>query len=336
MSTCLALVAAAVLATAAPAPAASPTAAVSTGPQAVQYVQVQYRNVLKTDAGQPAVNPVKSLFHSFLSSVLHNVLSSLNPIAGFIADKITNSLQKKSLPPPPDLHAKPNVDIVAEFEATTTIAPARTRTDIDNISTIVQCDKQRIIVADNDAKVYTTQSFDDMLKDADASDDGPAVADDPSQQTIVAQPDDGTETIAGLLSRHELISAPGSMFGTAVTDLWFADVPMPDTCSTGPRMPGVANAPQATSSAGIVRIPLRSVQWSEMDLTAPPTSAPPSSAPPPGAPASQAPYRDTVLDTPGLAWVETTSFTRLPYDASFFDVPAGYALATPEPSPPPN
>jgi hypothetical protein len=331
MSTCLALVAVAVLATAAPAPAASPSSAVSAGPQAVQYVQVQYRNVLK-DAGasQPAINPVKSLVHSFLSGILHNVLSSLNPIAGFIADKIANSLQKKSLPPPPDMHAKPNVNIVAEFEATTTIAPARTRTDVDNISTIIQCDKQRIIVADNDSKVYTTQSFDDLAKDADASDEGSAAADDPSQDTIVAQPDDGTETIAGLLSRHELISAPGSMFGTAMTDLWFADVPMPTTCSSGPQTPTLASAPKATSTAGVVRIPLRSVQWSQMDFSAPPA------APPVDALASPAPYRDSVLDIPGIAWVETTSFTRLPYDEAFFDVPAGYTLATPEPSPPPS
>src|SRR5471030_1671038 len=81
VSTCLAMVAVAVLATAAPAPAASSNSAVSAGPQAVQYVQVQYRNVLK-DAGasQPVFNPVKSLFHSFLSGILHNVISGLNPI----------------------------------------------------------------------------------------------------------------------------------------------------------------------------------------------------------------------------------------------------------------
>jgi hypothetical protein len=28
--------------------------------------------------------------------------------------------------------------------------------------------------------------------------------------------------------------------------------------------------------------------------------------------------------------------TRLPYDSSYFDVPAGYTLATPEPSPSPS
>jgi hypothetical protein len=341
MSICLAVVAATVLSAAATTPTAAPTLLVPAGPQAVQYVQVQYRNVLKNSgfggtASQALGNPIKPLIGSFVRNVLQSALSHVNPILGFIANQIANRMTKRLTAPPIDMHPKPDVNIVAEFEATTTIGPARTRTDVGDISTIVECDKQQIIVMDNTAKVYSAQSFDDSVKDADAS-QAPAFfgggAPDVTQQTVVAQPDDGTETIAGLLSHHQLISAPSTTgFGSAKTDFWFADVPMPNACSSAPPQTSVANPQPAAVAPSTVRIPLRSVQWSQMDFAAPPATPSPS----PDASASPTPYEDPVLQTPGIAWLETTSVTRLPYDSSYFDVPAGYTLAAPEPSPSPS
>jgi hypothetical protein len=326
MSMGLALVAAAALATASPsaAPATAPTQ--SPGPQAVQYVQVQYRNVLKSsalsDAAAQAVGgAVKSQIASFVSNVVQNAISRANPILGFIVNRIVSRMTAKLTNVPTNLHPKPNVTVVAEFEATTTVAPARTRMDVGNISTIVQCDTQQVIVLDNSDKIYSTRSFADSLKDADAgAPSGPFVASDLTQQTIETQPDDGTETIAGLLSHHDIVSAPDA-FGFAKTDLWYADVPMANACATAPQLTDVGVVPATALDQASVRIPLRSVQWSEMSLSAP--------QPPP------VPYHDPMLQTPGIAWIETTTVTRLPYDPSLFDIPAGYVLATPEPSPSP-
>jgi len=335
MSTCLALVVVTMLSTAAPsAPSASAPPAPA-GPQAVQYVQVQYRNVLKSNTlGVQAVpNIAKTMATSFLSNVVGGLLSNLNPVLGFLAHKIIDKMTSKMTTPPPQ-PSKSNVKVEAEFEATTTIAPARTRTDVGDISTIIQCDKQQIIVADNTSKTYSAQSFSDSLNDPDSGNNGGAFngPTDLSQQVIVPQPDDGTETIAGLLSHHDVITAPlESGFGYLKSDLWFADVPMPNACSSPAKEPGPAAAPQASAAPATVRIPLRSVQVSQMFFSAPA----PAPSLTPNASASSAPYRDPVLDTPGIAWIETTSVTHLPYDASYFDVPAGYALGTPEPSPSP-
>lgn len=341
MSTGLALFAATLLSAAIPTSTAAPVLAppVSAHAQAVQYVQVQYRNVLKNSSfqnmgSQMLGNVVKAQFNSFISSVMQTALSHLNPVLGFIANRIANRIMAKVTTVSINTRTKPNVAVVAEFEATTTISPSRTRTDIADISTIVQCDKQQIIVMDNTAKVYSTRSLTDTLNDAESSSGfGPfgGGAPDPTQQIAVPQPDDGTETIAGLVAHHQLITSPQNGFGTGKTDLWFADVPMPNACSSMPQQPGIANVPQTAASASAVRIPLRSLQWSEMDFSAP-TPAP---SPSPNASASPIPYQDPLLGTPGIAWVETTSVRFLPYDSSYFDIPSGYTLATPEPSAPP-
>jgi hypothetical protein len=355
MSICLALAAAAALSTSTPAVQAT---AAPTNPHVVQYVQVQYRNVLKqsTLAG-PSIPQIlgatlRSQVRSFLTNVLRSALSHANPILGAIANTIANRVTAKLTNVPINIHPKPNIQVVAEFEATTTIAPARSRTDIGPLSTIIQCDKQQIIVLDNEAKLYSTRSFTDALNDADAGPGfGPFAGGSPdiSQQIVVPQPDDGTETIAGLVSHHALITSPlTSGFGSAKTDIWFADMPMPDACATMPQQPGLANVlPQTAAASSTIRIPLRSVQWSEMDFSGAPAAAPPSPAaaspspstsPPPSPTASARPlsYRDPVLDTPGISWIETTSVTTMSYDASYFDVPSGYAQSTPEPSPSPT
>jgi hypothetical protein len=292
----------------------------------VQYVQVQYRNVLKSsaisDAASQAIGAgVKSQIAMFVSNVVQNAISHANPILGFIVNRIASRMTAKLTNIPMNLLPKPNVTVVAEFEATTTIAPARTRMDVGNVSTIVQCDTQQVIVLDNTDKIYSTRSFADSLKDADAGASfGPFAASDPTQQTTETQPDDGTETIAGLLSHHDIVSAPNA-FGFAKTDLWYADVPMTNVCASAPQLTDAGVVAATAVDQASVRIPLRSVEWSEMSFSAPQPSP--------------VPYHDPMLQTPGIAWIETTTVTRLPYDPSFFDVPAGYVLATPEPSPSP-
>ena len=346
VSSVLALVAASALSTAAPAATVAPAASAAiaapspvpgAGARAVQYVQVQYRNVLKstgfgTSMSQMAAAAVKSQVNSFVANVLQNALAHMNPVVALIANFVAKKVTQKLTNIPVNIHVKPNIKVVAEFEATTTIAPARTRTDVADISTIVQCDKRQVIVLDNTSKVYTTTSFDEM-KDADAASFGPFGVGplDTAQETVAFQPDDGTETIAGLVSHHEMISSPSAIgFADAKTDLWFADLPMYNACAALADS-GAGLVPSAAVSASTVRIPLRSVQFSEMDFSAP-TPAP-SPSPSNSAPAGR--YHDSVLDTPGIAWIETTSVTQLPYDAAYFDVPAGYTHASPEPSPTP-
>jgi hypothetical protein len=280
--------------------------------------------------------------------VLRSALSHANPILGAIANMIANKVTAKLTSVPINIHPKPNIKVVAEFEATTSIAPARSRTDIGSLSTIIQCDKQQIIVLDNTAKVYTVRSFSDSLSDADA---GPGFGPfsggsvDVSQQVVQPQPDDGTETIAGLVSHHQVITSPmTSGFGAAKTDYWFADLALPNTCASTPQQPGIVHVPTTATTSSTIRIPLRSVQWSEMDFSGTSTVASPSPSTSPSPAASASPtaatspssYQDPVLGTPGIAWIETTSVTMMSYDPAYFDVPDGYTQATPEPSPSPS
>src|SRR4029077_2845741 len=129
----------------------------------------------------------------------------------------------------------PDINVIPEFEATTTIAADRTRMDVATISTIVQCDLNKVLLVDNASNTYSVAALDAT---ADAAANSPMDTTfggqpDPDQTTADPQPDDGTEKIAGLLAHHAIFTSPaaGSFGGSHKTDLWYADVPVPDRCS---------------------------------------------------------------------------------------------------------
>lgn len=322
---------------AAPAPAAAP--------QAVQYVQVQYRNVL-LDHGLPKMgsnmlgSALQSAAHQFISQLISTALTHANPVLGFIAQQIAAKAQAKLLSAPSHaFHMDPKINVRAEFQAMTTVSPDRTRTDIGAISTIVQCDARRVIVLDTADKTYTVTSFDEAAQEQDHSTQltsgfafftaamGGGDPGDSAVTTAMPQPDDGAVTIAGLTARHSIftVSANGGASG-AKTDLWYADLPIADRCASDSQ--NQEGGPSATSSGDPtrVRVPLRSMEWTEMSLGSDASPAPAASI----APAS---YVDPMLSRPGFAWLETTSVVQLPYDPAFFDVPPGYTMVAPSPAP---
>jgi hypothetical protein len=312
---------------------AVPLPAIS-GPIAVQYVQVQYRNVLKSN-GMPSPTSVagsllKSQATSFVLNVVQNVIARANPLVGFLVNKIASRLTSKLTSiAQPALRSQPDIVVVPEFEATTTIASDRTRMDVASVSTIVQCDLNRVLVLDNDAKTYAvaplTAAVDDASSDS-PMDSGLGASQDPDQTTSEQQPDDETETIAGMLAHHAIFSAPtaSGFGGSHKTDLWYADVPVADRCSATTNRITQVHEPQYGAAGANVRIPLRSVEWTQMMFAA---AAPTPSAT--GA-ATQA-YKDPMIARPGFAWMEATSVTQMSYDPTFFDIPAGYTLTTPNP-----
>ena len=314
------------------------------GAQVIQYVQVQYRNVVLNN-GRPSVGPnllksaLQTAAHQFLSNLLQTALTHANPVLGFIAQQIAAKAQAKlasSLAPRP-LHLDPKINVAAEFQATTTVATDRTRTDVGDVSTIIQCDLRKVLVLDNADKTYSVTTFDQ----AESQQQSPQFtsgfdfmtaalsgsADDTAAMTISPQPDDGAVTIAGMTARHAIFSLSSNGGGSGQkTDLWYADMPVADHCSLDSRSAQDGPSPTSAGDASKVRIPLRSVEWAEMQMGASDSVATPA--------ASVAPsdYVDPMLKRPGFAWLETTSVAELRYDPAFFDVPAGYALVTPAPT----
>ncbi|HLJ83792.1 MAG TPA: hypothetical protein VKT51_06455 [Candidatus Eremiobacteraceae bacterium] len=320
----------------------------ASGAQVIQYVQVQYRNVVLNN-GRPSMgsNLLKSALqtaaHQFLSNLLQTALTHANPVLGFIAQQIAAKAQAKlasSVASRP-MHLDPRINVAAEFEATTTVAADRTRTDIGDVSTIIQCDLRKVIVLDNAERTYSVTTFDQ----AESQQQSPQFTsgfdfmtaalggspDETAAMTISPQPDDGAVTIAGLTARHAIFSLSSNGGGSGQkTDLWYADIPVADHCSLDAQSAQEGPSPASAGDASKVRVPLRSVEWTEMQMGANEDSATPAST------IAPSDYVDPMLKRPGFAWLETTSVAQLRYDPAFFDVPAGYALVTPAPTDTPS
>jgi hypothetical protein len=330
--------------------AVAATASTAPGAQAVQYVQVQYRNEVLNN-GRPSMvsnivgSALQTAAHQFVSNLLQTALMHVNPVLGFFAQqisakaqaKLASSLASASRPK----HLDPSINVTPEFEATTTVATDRTRTDIGDVSTIIQCDLRKVIVVDNAERTYSVTSFDqaaageqtqqwssgfDFLAASLGGQPG-----DSATMTVSPQPDDGAVTIAGVTARHAIftLSSNGGESGQK-TDLWYADIPVADHCALDSQSAQSGPSPTSAGDASKVRVPLRSVEWAEVQMGANDDNATPS--------ASIAPsdYADPMLKRPGFAWLETTSVVQLPYDPSFFDVPVGYTLVTPAPTDTPS
>lgn len=325
------------------------TPPVASGPQAVQYVQVQYRNeVLNNGRPNVASTFVKSALQTaarqFVANLLQTALSHANPVLGFIAQQISSRAQAKlasSLAPRPTTHFEAAIDVKPEFQATTTVATDRTRTDLGDVSTIIQCDLRKVIVLDNADKTYSVTSF-DQAETEEQSQQLTSGFDffaaslggqpgDSATTTVSPQPDDGAATIAGMTARHAIFSLSSNGSGSGQkTDLWYADVPVADHCSLDSKSAQTGPSPTSAGDASKVRVPLRSVEWSEVQIGAG------EDAPTPVVTVAPSNYMDPMLKRPGFAWLETTSVVQLPYDPAFFDVPVGYALVTPAPTDTPS
>ncbi len=209
--------------------------------------------------------------------------------------------------------------------STTTISAQRTRHDDGKGNTvIIQCDLKRMVNIDDNSKTYSVVNFDDMmnemsaaLKAAQAKTGSPAPKINGSGNMTFSfdeKPDAQTQTIAGMTAHHAVDTltmtstgtgdCPNASFSMSM-DVWFASSPIKMSCPM--KMPSAAPSGHAANpcmqsmmvQASNVRgsqgrIPLKTVISMPMG-----------------------PMTMTTTE-------EVTSVKTIPYDASFFDVPAGY------------
>ncbi|HEY7981547.1 MAG TPA: hypothetical protein VID19_08670 [Candidatus Eremiobacteraceae bacterium] len=223
----------------------------------------------------------------------------------------------------------------ADTTSTTTISATRTRHDDGKgVSTIVQCDLRRIVTVDDNTKTYTVVDFDDMMKQlSTALSQAQAKAGESAStvhgtgNTTVSfdeKPDSQTQVIAGMTAHHAVDTITISMQGSGdcpsgsqsmTMDVWYASSPVKMSCPTkmaAPQVPARGSSPcmqnmmfQANNvRSSQARIPLKTT----MSYGAGPM---------------------TFGTTTTVSSVKT-----MPYDPSYFDVPAGYTKV--EPSPPPS
>jgi hypothetical protein len=221
----------------------------------------------------------------------------------------------------------------ADSTTTTTISATRTRHDDGNgMSTIVQCDLRRIVSINDNTKTYTAVDFDDMMKSmsnamaqAQAKSGNTSTTVNGTGTTTITfdeKPDDQTQTIAGMTAHHAVDTITMSMQGTGdcpsgsqtmTMDVWYAPSPVKMSCPTKLAAPqSMGNRSPCMQNMMIQANNMRSSQ-------------------------ARIPLKTTMNFAMGPMSMGTTSTVTsvktMPYDPSYFDVPAGYtkvdAMATP-------
>jgi hypothetical protein len=226
---------------------------------------------------------------------------------------------------------------------TTTISPTRTRIDDGKgVSTIVQCDLRRIVTVDDNSKTYSVVNFDDMMKQlstalsqaqaqAQAKSGGSTSTVHGSGNTTVSfdeKPDNQTQVIAGMTAHHAVDTITVTMKGTGdcpsgsqsmSMDVWFAPAPVKMSCPTKMAAPQVPSGGQAGNPC------MQNMMFQANSIRS-----------------SQArvPLKTTMnIGVQGMTFGTTSTVTStktMPYDPSFFDVPAGYTKVEPSPLPLPS
>lgn len=336
---------------------------------AVQYVQVSTHTAMtingqtisngaeaKKFMGQMMAKSVMAgVAQSLMGSVLQQVLSAVNPILGMAAQLIAAKAQQKlaqSMAP----SMKMGVTEVQSEAVTTTVSTLRRRIDDANITILVQCDLGRLVTIDNAAHTYSVKTFDELATEGAA-----AVATDASGKeaqstdckaptaTVDHSTDDQTDTIAGMTAHHKTettiytfppgcVPKPDKASGVPdmsqqkwTTERWYAASDVPNQCA----VPVAGNA-RDQQVASTVEIPLRIIRKVDMSAMQSELDAKLKAMPP-------NPYMQSsgVLDVLShlsnmmTFTTDTQSVKQIPYDASSFDVPAGYTQTESGPTPPP-
>jgi hypothetical protein len=225
---------------------------------------------------------------------------------------------------------------------TTTISPTRTRIDDGNgKSTIVQCDLRRIVTVDDNTKTYSVVDFDDMMKQlstalSQAQAQAQAKAGESTStmhgtgNTTVAvdeKPDSQTQVIAGMTAHHAVDTITITMKGTGdcpsgsqsmSMDVWFAPAPVKMSCPTRMAAPQLPSGQASNPCMQNLMFQANSMRSSQARI----------------------PLKTTTSFGSGAMTFGTTSMVTstktMPYDPSFFDVPAGYTKVEPSPFPMPS
>ena len=220
---------------------------------------------------------------------------------------------------------------------TTTISSQRTRHDDGKgKAVIVQCDLKRIVNIDDNAKTYSVVNFDDMmnemqaaLKQAESKQANQPAINGHGNMTFSfdEKPDDQTQTIAGMTAHHAVDTitmtstgtgdCPNSSFSMTM-DVWYAPSPVKMECPM--KLPSAA--PPSSGHGGNPCMQNMMVQANNVRGSQ-----------------SRIPLKTTMSFPAGPMTIgsteEVTSAKTIPYDPSYFDVPAGYTkvdvAATPTP-----
>jgi hypothetical protein len=210
--------------------------------------------------------------------------------------------------------------------STTTISALRTRHDDGKGNTvIVQCDLKRIVNIDDNTKTYSVLNFDDMmnamsaaLKEAQAkagSSPAPKINGTGNMTfSVDEKPDDQTQTIAGMTAHHAVDTltmtstgtgdCPSASFSMSM-DVWFAPSPIKMSCPM--KLPSAAPSGHAANPCmQNMMVQANNMRGSQARI----------------------PLKTVISIPMGPMTMTTTelvsSVKTIPYDASFFDVPAGY------------
>lgn len=227
----------------------------------------------------------------------------------------------------------------ADTTTTTTISATRTRIDDGKGgATIVQCDLRRIVNVDDNTKTYTATDFDDMMKkmstaltqaQAQASQSASTLhGTGNTTVTFDEKPDSQTQVIAGMTAHHAVDTITVSMQGTGdcpnssqsmTMDVWFAPSPVRMSCPTRMAAPKIPSGNHGGNPC------MQNMMFQANNVRS-----------------SQAriPLKTTMSYGAGPMTFGTTSTVTsvktMPYDPSFFDVPAGYTKVEPSPFPMPT
>jgi hypothetical protein len=209
--------------------------------------------------------------------------------------------------------------------STTTISAQRTRHDDGKGNTvIVQCDLKRVVNIDDNTKTYTVLNFDDMmnamtaaLKEAQSKTGSPAPKINGTGNMTFSfdeKPDDQTQTIAGMTAHHAIDTltmtstgtgdCPNASFSMAM-DVWYAPSPIKMSCPM--KLPSAAPSGHAANPCmQNMMVQASNMRGSQGRIPLKTTMSIP-----------MGPMTMTTTE-------EVTSVKTIPYDPSFFDVPAGY------------
>ena len=325
---------------------------------AVQYVQVSTRTAMtingqaistgaqaKKMMGQMmGKNILAGMAQSLIGSVVQQLLGAVNPVLAIAAQIATSKAQAKlaqSMAP----QMKMGVAEVQSEAVMTTVSALRRRIDDGNVTILVQCDLGRLVTIDNAAHTYSVKTFDELAAEGAA-----AVASAQSgteamsanckapKATVDHSSDDQTDTIAGVTAHHKIettiytfpegcVPKPDKARGIPdmsqqkwITDRWYGTSSIPNQGALP--VAGNDRDPQAAST---FEIPLRVVRKVDMGQMQSQLDAQVKSM-----------ASNPMVQSSGMLDVmshlsdmmrfttETQSVKQIPYDASSFEIPAGY------------
>jgi hypothetical protein len=248
---------------------------------------------------------------------------------------------------------------------TYTLANGNGRVDEGDTTTITQCDLKRIIHLDNKARTYYVATFDEMMNqqaaEARAAMAGGNAAHHPTPNpkatatpqtkgsgsmniSVSEVPDDQTQTLFGMVAHHLVSTVTMTFTGTGdckngsiqmVSDQWWVPNELPAACPlpVRPMMPPQGGAPPGSPQGGgspcISNVSAMATikahpqnRFILKETTSVSFGSPSQPSPPPNSKGM------------GTTHEDVTSYQKMPYDASVFEVPTGYTQVPP-PTPPP-